>query len=624
MRKVNRILSGDLGGRMAITQLKYLIVMPRFVQNSGDGYQFPLGICYVSSSMKKHGFQVYTLNLNHYEDISVLDDYISKYDIDVVITGGLSVHYRIIRPIVERVKKINQNITTIVGGGIISGDPQASMEALNFIDFGIIGEGEVTTCELASALENGQEFHEVDGLIIRNKDGSYSVTNERKEIEDINKLPWPDYEGFEFEKTLSTPPGISGMNSKRMVFMISSRSCPYSCTFCFHTVGNKYRQRTLDDFFTELDFMINKYQVEYLCLEDELFSTDLNRVREFCSRIKKYNIKYWVQVRVSNVNEEILNLLKNSGCDTISFGLESADNRILKSMRKGTTINQIEDALKLVLKSDIHIQGNFIFGDIAETWETAMNTLDWWKNHTQYRIDFSMISIYPGTYLYKYACEKGLITDRVKYLQEGCPQVNVSQLSDDEFAKLLNMILELPKKHIRKLKDIKYSNFNYMTGRIDAEGECEICNTISYWSNVKLFMINFVGCSKCGHKYNLELTDELTYQIEKNMEKLLNEFNCIGMWGMNTNAYDLINMSNVIKNDRIKLIDISEVAQNIAISGKKVNSPDVIYSDNIEAIVVCVPHHYSPISERIISQYKDVKRIINILELINPSFDCGY
>jgi radical SAM superfamily enzyme YgiQ (UPF0313 family) len=432
---------------MTIDKIKCLLVMPRFVQNVGDGYQFSLGICYVSSSMKKAGYEVYTLNLNHREGnvYDILKKEIELNNINVVVTGGLSVHYNLIRFIVESTKKISSNIITIVGGGIITSDPEAAMTALEYADYGVIGEGEITNCELCYALENGISIDEVDGLIYKSEKGKYVRTKARKEIQDINSLPWPDYEGLEFEKSLQNAPDVGGMNSQKTVFMIASRSCPYSCTFCFHTVGKQYRQRSLDDFFEELEYMISKYDIEYLCLEDELFSVNFERVQQFCERIKKYNIKWWAQLRVNNITKELLTVLKESGCDTISFGLESADNRILKSMRKGITIEQIEHALKLVYDMGIHIQGNFIFGDIEETMETATNTIKWWKNHPEYKIHFSMIMLYPGTHIYEYACEKGIIKDKVKYLREGCPQVNVSKLSDVEFAELLKTLLELNK-----------------------------------------------------------------------------------------------------------------------------------------------------------------------------------
>ena len=88
---------------------------------------------------------------------------------------------------------------------------------------------------------------------------------------------------------------------------------------------------------------------------------------------------------MDDITPELIAILKNGGCKVMSFGLESADNRVLKSMRKGTTVEQIERTLKLVYDSGISFEGAFIFGDIAETRETADNTLKWWHAHSECR-----------------------------------------------------------------------------------------------------------------------------------------------------------------------------------------------------------------------------------------------
>ncbi len=360
-------------------KLNYLLVMPRFVQKIGDGYSFPLGIAYVSSSLKKAGYNVTTLNLNHHkgEVLEIIKKEIKKKKIDVVATGGLSFQYNTIKSVIEAAKKAGKGIITIVGGGIITSDPKPAMKALEYANFGVIGEGEVTINELCYVLEHGGKLSKIAGIIYKSNN-FYKITRPRGEIEDINALPWPDYKGFEIEKYLKlSPPGISGLNEQNTVFMLASRSCPYNCTFCFHTTGRKYRQRSLDSFFEDLNYLVTKYRINFLCLADELFSLNLERVKEFCQRIKKYKIQWWAQFRVDNITPQFLPFLKEGGCRVMSFGLESADNRILKSMRKNTTVEQIEKTLKLVYDAGISFEGAFIFGDIEETWETANNTSEY-------------------------------------------------------------------------------------------------------------------------------------------------------------------------------------------------------------------------------------------------------
>lgn len=99
-------------------------------------------------------------------------------------------------------------MTTIVGGGLVTAEPDVAMRALKYADYGVIGEGEITVCELADALEHGASPDGVDGLIFK-RDGQYVITAPREEIADIDSIPWPDYEGFELDKYLELPPRTS-------------------------------------------------------------------------------------------------------------------------------------------------------------------------------------------------------------------------------------------------------------------------------------------------------------------------------------------------------------------------------------------------------------------------------
>lgn len=163
-------------------KLNFLLIMPRIVNQVGDGYSFPLGLPYISASMKKAGFHVFTCNLNHcagkVEDI--IAEQIRQHHIDVVLTGGLSFQYYPIKQLLDAVKRVDSKIPVFVGGGLITGDPEAAMAALEGCTAGIIGEGEVTDVELCRALEEGHPLEEVDGLIITMPDGSYYRTPERE------------------------------------------------------------------------------------------------------------------------------------------------------------------------------------------------------------------------------------------------------------------------------------------------------------------------------------------------------------------------------------------------------------------------------------------------------------
>ena len=148
--------------------MNYLLVMPRFIDKVGEWYQFPLGIPYVSSCMKAAGLNVYTVNMNHEEgDVAdTVQEYIKKYEIGMVLTGGLSFQYNAIKEILRAAKEYDPTITTVAGGGIITSAPEAGMMVLEFADYGIIGEGEETTPELCRVVAEHGDPLSVNGLII--------------------------------------------------------------------------------------------------------------------------------------------------------------------------------------------------------------------------------------------------------------------------------------------------------------------------------------------------------------------------------------------------------------------------------------------------------------------------
>lgn len=607
-------------------KLNFLLVMPRLVQNIGDGYSFPLGISYVSSSMKKAGFNVVTLNLNHREGdvFEVVKSVIDENRIDVVATGGLSFQYNTIRSVIESAKLAGSDIVTVVGGGIINGDPEAAMAALEYVDFGVIGEGEVTLCELGRALEGGGDIHAVDGLIFKEGTG-YRRTRKRREIDDLDSLPWPDYEGFDVKKYLDAPPsGISGLNEKRVVFMLGSRSCPYNCTFCFHTVGRRYRQRSLDSIFAELDYLVSHFDVGFVCMADELFARKKERVREFCQRMKQYKLRWWAQFRVDDVDEELIAILKEGNCATMSFGLESADNRILKSMRKGTTVEQIERALKLVYDAGISLDGCFIFGDIEETVETANNTLNWWREHAEYKINLNLITVFPGSYLYQYACRQGIIQDRVQFLRESCPQINVSRLSEQELSELVRYIMEAHVSMVKALDAIEVLAVDPTMGRVALSAVCSQCTQRNTWENIKLFAANFIPCAHCGQKYNIPLPAELRANLEENMTGLLRHFGKVAVWGVNYHTSDLFRQSRVLHNPNVFPVDISGTKRLMDLHGKRIHPPIVIEKEGIQAVVIAIPAYVSQISSQVRNDHRNVSEIIDICRLVGRhsfSFD---
>jgi radical SAM superfamily enzyme YgiQ (UPF0313 family) len=423
---------------ICLPKLDYLPVLRLFA---------PAGAAYVSASLKKAGFNIFTFNagLPGQEPlVRELDKLMSDHDISVVGCGGLVTEFAEIKKIIDAAKAIRPDAVTFIGGSLVTCSPVEAMRLIPSADIGVTGEGEITVCELIGALEAGSGLRPVKGLVIRQSGGGLTFTGPRREIADLDTVPWPDHDGFGlFDIYKDSPYGS----------VTTSRSCPYPCTFCAPSGGKRYRQRRLDGIFGEIDHLIGRYRIQKLSLSDELFAADGRRVLAFCERIRPYGMKWRVFLRASGaMTPALFETMREAGCESVYFGLESADDRVLQSMKKGITVSEIEHTLRLAKNAGLHTTGAFIFGDPAETAETADKTINWaFENrHILDWVTFEPIILYPGSKLYAAAVQSGKIPDAAEFIRQGLPLTNVSGLTDDQYLRLVHQVLPNANQKLRE------------------------------------------------------------------------------------------------------------------------------------------------------------------------------
>ncbi len=405
--------------------MRTLIVLPDFQQQ--QAYHFPLGIPYVSSYLKSKGHDITAFNANHYA-ASQLDEVLSRGGFDVVATGGLFVHAAVVKSLVDRVREKSPRSKVVLGGALVAGDPEYVFDALK-PDHMVLGEGETVMEELLKTLAHGGDLAGVAGIAYK-ANGRFVRTEAAPLIESLDSLPFPDYEGFEFGRFLDSAP-------KRIANIISSRDCVSKCTFCFRMMGGKFRLRSLANLMGEIHYLRDKYQIKEVGLLDDMFAADKNRVMEFCRLIKPLGIPWTCQLRVNIVDDQLLSHMKDAGCHFISYGFESGSSKVLKSMRKGVTPQQIDHAIQATLKANITIQGNFIFGDPAEDLKTVEETIRFTRKFSKLNIGYGHIIPYPGTVLYHDLVRRGGIKDRwAFFLNPTGAQYNMTSLSDIDYAYL--------------------------------------------------------------------------------------------------------------------------------------------------------------------------------------------
>ncbi|MCP3873431.1 MAG: hypothetical protein GY699_09795 [Desulfobacteraceae bacterium] len=243
-------------------------------------------------------------------------------------------------------------------------------------------------------------------------------------------------------------------------------------------------------------------------------------------------------------------------------------------MKKKITIEQIENALELTRKNELNIQGNFIFGDKAETIETMVETLNWWFKHPEYNINLSRIVPYPGTQLYKYAIEKKLFkNDRIEYIKTGfigLKKLNLTQIPDDNFTSMMGIILKNLRPGKLKsgiLKELELKGTDpYQGHTYSARIECPYCKTDLEYFPIHSKYIKFAlrtlgdfgfGCRKCNQRMTF-----LPLEIEKLLFDISNResSNRFAVMG-NDEIVDLFIRTSYFAQTQCKII-ISEEIQN--------------------------------------------------------------
>jgi len=483
--------------------LNFLVVVPKFTTHPTQDYIFPMGIGYIVAAMRQHGLATTVLDLNLYEapPREVLAEVIRDRSVDVVATGTISAHFNKVRSILEGARAAKPDVLTILGGGVISSEPELMMNALK-PDFGILGEGERTIIELAEALASTQNYDHVSGIIFRDSTGKLRTTPPRDAIRELDHLPFPDEELLQgFYK-----------HHAHVYNLVGSRSCPYKCTFCYHPIGDLYRQRSMENLFQEVEESHRKYSPFHYRVIDELFSIRRDRVLEFCRRIKPYKVKWDVQMRVSDVDPELLQIMRDAGCVLISYGLESGSQTVLESMKKHTKVEDLTKAVDWTYEARLQIQGNYIFGDPAETFETAIETFSLWLRQKGKGIFMFPIEVYPGTPLYIDAVKTGLIPDPLSYIIEGCRSINTMRLPDRDALQLLLVMYLLAMTYNRTPCRVLDCRPGTRVPAANGEGRqlydakllCPHCRQEIDYKGLPMYVPQKLSCRHCDRRFDMQ------------------------------------------------------------------------------------------------------------------------
>lgn len=348
----------------------------------------PLGILYVSAALKKAGHTVFVFDGTFQKDLST---YIKGKHVDVAGVYATVLHYSNLLKVCRTLKE--HNIPVVVGGPLPSCYPDLIL--CDDIDFLVRGEGEKSLVHLIEHMSAPQTVPNVvwkkNGRIIKNP-----VTM----ITDIDSIPFPDRENFIFDTYM-------GVWQTHFQFtctsVLSSRGCPYQCTFCDKSVfGFTYRARSVENIIPEIVYL-DERGVEKIWFADDLFTLDKKRVLALCHHMKKegLDLEWYCESRVDTIDKEMLETMKKAGCTWIGFGVESGNADILTYMRKGHTIQTVEKAFTITKEVGINRCAYFILGLPRDTPETVKDTLQFAMKIDPDSVEFSLPIPIPGTALWE-------------------------------------------------------------------------------------------------------------------------------------------------------------------------------------------------------------------------------
>jgi radical SAM superfamily enzyme YgiQ (UPF0313 family) len=375
----------------------------------------PLGLMYIAACIKeKSNHEVRIMDCDTDKlNFQQIEQNIRDYSPDVVgVTSYTPIIYDSLR-IMKITKKVNSKIITVMGGHHSDIYPIKTIKLGN-IDYILKGESEYTFLDLLDAIKGKKSIEDVKGVVFK-KDNKITNTEGYGFVENLDELPLPRRELIDWKKHQC----VLG-REKYVATIMSSRGCPYRCTFCYKPLDSiSYRMRSAKNIIKEIEQCYNLGLREIFFFDDN-FSVNTKRVEEICDEIikRKLKITWSFRGRVNTINYPMLKKCKKAGCHRIHFGVETGTDKGLKKIKKDITTDMVKKAFKLCKKAGITTVSNFIIGLPGETKEDMFKTVKFANEINTNYAEFQILTPYPKTELYEEMIKNGVFNDFWKEFAE--------------------------------------------------------------------------------------------------------------------------------------------------------------------------------------------------------------
>lgn len=319
-----------------------------------------------------------------------------------------------VKQIFERIRKNHANTVICLGGPYVTTLNDQIFEETP-AEFAVYGEGEITFTQLISHLKGDQKLEDILGLMYLNKSGKVVSNPPHENIIDMNTLPFPAYDLFQ-------------MSRYPLHRFVTSRGCPFKCSWCNGTSiwPNGYRLMGAKKMIDEVQHLISNYGMKIFDFGDNSFNISLKRLEEFCDLLIQKNIQImWsASFRAEIMTQEIAYKMRKAGCYNVSIGIESANNKILSNLTKGTTIEKIDVGIKMLKNAGIEIMSQFVIGSPFETLKDVKESIAYAKTSGCDFTNFYMVLPYKGTPQWDYVLQNGtMFTQKIHDFHSMNPRI---------------------------------------------------------------------------------------------------------------------------------------------------------------------------------------------------------
>jgi anaerobic magnesium-protoporphyrin IX monomethyl ester cyclase len=365
------------------------------IASEWPGLAPPIGLGYLAESLKTHGVLCDVADMNSEGGVRTLQRKIERFRPDLIGVSLITRDFvRCYRTLME-IRRRNPGLKIVAGGPHVTIFKEQVLEDCPAIDYGVTFEGEETLVELCSDRPAGQ----IKGLLQRS-DGRVVYTGDREFASDLDMIPWPRYENFKLGRYLNE------------INLITSRGCPFHCIFCArHCLSPTYRARSAQNVGDELEYWHARGYTRFN-IEDDNFNLDKKRVYAICDEIEKrklggITIRCSNGIRADRADRDVLKRMREVGFRYLAFGVDAGNDRMLKVVKKGETMADIEEAIKNACDLGYAIKLFFVVGNPTETREDVEDMVRLTRKYPVQEVHFNNTIPYPGTELYDWIEKHG-------------------------------------------------------------------------------------------------------------------------------------------------------------------------------------------------------------------------